>query len=68
MENGRDEEEEVDGEQVIRWCSRRTGNGSYDGVQPDKGNKEGEDTVLRIFVQAERPMRNPAERFGDWPR
>ena len=41
MENGRDEKEEVNGEQVIRWCSHRTGNGSYDGVQPDNGNKKG---------------------------
>jgi hypothetical protein len=31
---------EVDGEYVIWWCSRRTGNGSYDGVKPDKGNEE----------------------------
>jgi hypothetical protein len=42
LENGRAEEEEVDGEYVIWWCSRRTGNGSYDGVKPDKGNKEAE--------------------------
>jgi hypothetical protein len=39
LENGR-AEEEVDGEHVIWWCSRRTGNGSYDGVKPDKGNEE----------------------------
>ena len=41
MENGRDKEEEVNAEQVIRWCSLQTGNGSYDGVQPDNGNKKG---------------------------
>ena len=34
LENGRAEEEEVDGEHVIGWCSRRT------GVKPDKGNKD----------------------------
>ena len=40
LENGRAEEEAVDGEHVIWWCSRRTGNGSYDGVKPDKANQE----------------------------
>ena len=50
LENGRAEEEEVDGEHVIGWCSRRTGNGSYDGVKPDKDNKEEEDIVLRIVA------------------
>ena len=50
LENGRAEEEAVDGEHVIWRCSRRTGNGSYDGVKPDKGNEElrEKDTVLRI--------------------
>ena len=33
----------------VKWCSRRTGNGTYDGVKPDKGNKE-EDTALMIVA------------------
>ena len=40
LENGRAEEEEVDGEQVIWLCNRRTGNRSYDAVKPDKANEE----------------------------
>ena len=28
--------------------NRRTGNGSYDGLKPGKGNKEEQDTALRI--------------------
>ena len=50
LENGRAEEEEVDGEHVIWRCSRRTGNGSYDGVKPDKANKDEKDTALRIVA------------------
>ena len=40
LENGRAEEGAVDGEHVIGRCSRRTGNGSYDGVKPDKASEE----------------------------
>ena len=45
--------EVVDGEHVIAlgWCSRRTGNGSYDSVKPDKANEElRKDTALTIVA------------------
>ena len=59
LKNGRAEGEEVDGEHVIGWCSRRTGNGSYDDVKPDKTNKEEKDTALRIVAWL--------RENGQWP-
>ena len=61
LENRRAEEEEVDGENVIGWCSRRTGNGSYDGVKPDKGNKDEKDTALRIVAWPRENSQWPGE-------
>ena len=63
LENGRDEEEAVDGEHVIWRCSRRTGNGSYDGVKPDKGNKEEGDTALTIVAWLRENSRSPGEWY-----
>ena len=59
LENGRAEEEAVDGEHVIWWSNRRRGNGSYDGVKPDKGNKAEKDTALRIVAWL--------RENGQWP-
>ena len=62
LENGRAEEEAVDGEHVIWRCSRRTGNGSYDGVKPDEANKEEGDTALTIVAW----LRENSQSPGEW--
>ena len=59
LKDGRAEEEEVDGQHVIGWCNRRTGNGSYDGVKSDKANKEEKDTALTIVAWL--------RENGQWP-
>ena len=44
---------------VIWQRSRRTGNGSYDGVKPDKANEEEKDTALKIVAWL--------RENGQWP-
>ena len=44
---------------VIWQRSGWTGNGSYDGVKPDKGNKAEKDTALRIVAWL--------RENGQWP-
>ena len=63
LKNGRAEEEAVNGEHVIWLCSRRTGNGSYDGVKPDKGNKVEKDATLTIVAW----LRENGQWLGEEP-